>query len=132
VGIYFGNRIRGFVMATYDDLTQEQKDAVQTLQSLVRATAGEIAKLGNHCRAIASNYAGNVETMLGTITSGSEVIPKSDGLAGSQSLTKTELVNLIGYCLTLSDPTDNAVGSYNTNYHRALYSKAAGPVNTIG
>lgn len=119
-------------MATYADLTQEQKDAVQTLQTMTRATAGEIARLANHCRAIASGYTGNVETMLATITSGSEVIPKSDGLAGSQSLTKTELINLIGYCLTLSDPTDNAAGSVNTNYHRALYSKAAGPGNTIG
>jgi len=119
-------------MATYDDLTTEQKQAVQTLQTMARATAGEIARLANHCRAIASGYAGNVETMLGTITSGSEVIPKSDGLAGSQSLTKNELVNLIGYCLTLSDPTDNASGSYNSNYHRALYAKAAGPGNLIG
>lgn len=119
-------------MATYADLTQEQKDTVQNLQSMARAVAGEIARLANHCRAIASDYSGNVENMLATITSGSEVIPKSDGLAGSQSLTKQELINLIGYCIVFSDPTDNAAGSYNTNYHRALYAKAAGPGNLIG
>jgi len=119
-------------MATYDDLTTEQKATVQNLATMAKSTAGEIARLANHCRAITSGYSGNVETLLDTITSGTEVIPKSDGLAGSLSLTKNDLITLIGYCIVFSDPADNVTGSYNSNYHRALYAKAAGPGNLIG
>lgn len=119
-------------MGVYADLTDEQKATVQALANMARTTAGEIARLCNHCRAIANGYSGNVETMLGTISSGSEVIPNTTGLAGAQGLTKSELINLIGYMIVLSDPTDNASGSVNTNFHRGLYAKATGPVNLIG
>lgn len=119
-------------MATYNDLTQEQKDAVQALNRLARACAGEIARLSNHCRAVANDYSGNVETMLNSITNANDLIPDSSGLAGAIQLSRGDLQTLIGYCMTLSDPADGASGSYNTNYHRGLYAKAAGPNNLIG
>lgn len=113
------------------DLTGDQKRAVKELASLTRATAGEIAKLANHCRAITAGYVGNVESILALLQAG-DVIPNESGLGNAQDLTKAELVTLIGYCITLSETGDGASGSYNTNYHRGLYAKAAGPANLIG
>ena len=119
-------------MATYAELTQEQKDSIQNLANMVRATAGEAARIGNHQQAIASGYNGNIENILALITSNDEIIPNSSSLSGAQSLTKIELVNLIGYCLSASAIPDGSTGSYNTNFHRSLYAKAAGPSNLIG
>lgn len=118
-------------MATFAELTDEQQAAVQQLAVAVRKFSGELARLGNHGRAVANLYAGNVENILSGVGD-NDVIPNASGYANSQSLTKTELVNLIGYLMVLSDTGDNVSGSYNSNYHRGLYAKAAGVDNIVG
>lgn len=114
----------------YVDLTQEQKDAVQALCGTVRPLAGELARVLEKFQAAVAYYTGNVETILGELQSSDE-IPNATGLTGAQSLTKSELANLVGYLIAASATADGSSGSYNTNYHRALYAKACGPGNLI-
>lgn len=118
---------------SYDNaLSAEEKQALQTLLNMARADAGQLfAKLGNHGRAITAQYSGNVENILAKL-GGSDLIPNTSGLAGAQAMTKDETVNLFGYFITESDPTDNASGSFNTNYHRSLFAKAGGAGNLLG
>lgn len=114
----------------YADLTTEQKESVQAMCQLVRPLAGELARLLEKFQAVVSGYVGNVETILGDLQS-SDAIPNESGLAGAQSLTKEQLVNLIGYMTVASATPDGSSGSLNSNYHRALYARACGPGNMI-
>ena len=116
---------------TYDELTAEQQAAVQALDAELRADLAALAKLLHRFRAVANYWAGNLETVVGSLTDG-EAIPTGVGYAGAQPLTKGEFTTLVGYLMVASDTADNAAGSLNTNYHRALYAKAAGPGNTAG
>lgn len=114
----------------YADLTTEQKESVQALCQTVRPLSGELGRLLEKFQAVVAYYTGNVETILALLDT-ADAIPNETGLTGAQSLTKAELVNLVGYLITASATADNATGSYNTNYHRALYAKACGPGNLI-
>lgn len=114
----------------YADLTAEQKASVQALSQLARPLSGELARLLEKFQAVVAYYGGNVETILGGLQN-ADVIPNESGLAGAQSMTKADWVNLIGYFITASATADGASGSYNTNFHRSLYAKAAGPENLI-
>ena len=109
----------------YAELTPEQKEAVDALTTFIRGQSGQFAQLLTAGRAIASAYVGNVETILSQLAPSDE-IPNTSGLDGAQPLTKEQLVNLIGYYLVMSDPADGASGPYGSNYHRALYVRAAG------
>jgi hypothetical protein len=114
----------------YADLTPEQKDAVQALCVVARPLAGELGRLLEKFQAVVAYYVGNVETILGELEN-DDSIPNTTGLTGAQALTKAELANLVGYLIVASATADGASGSYNTNYHRALYAKACGPGNLI-
>lgn len=115
----------------FAELTPEQQAAVNECATQTRAIAGELARCLEHAQAVVSYYVGNVEGMLAGLD-GADLIPNASGLSGAQGLTKTELVNLIGYLITASATGDGASGSYNTNYHRALYAKACGPGGILG
>lgn len=114
----------------YEDLTAAQKASVQALSAVVRPLAGELARLLEQFQAVVAYYSGNVETILAELQAADE-IPNETGLAGAQALTKTQFANLVGYMVSASATADNAAGSYNTNYHRALYASACGPENMI-
>lgn len=114
----------------YADLTAEQKQSVQALCQLVRPLSGELGRLLEKFQAVVSYYSGNVESILSALQA-SDAIPNESGLAGAQSLTKEQLVNLVGYFIVMQATTDGSSGSYNTNYHRALYARACGPNNLI-
>lgn len=118
-------------MPVYNDLTADQKAAVDNLSALVRDTVSKLAKVCNAGRAVSAGYVGNVESILATLDSGA-VIPNTTGLAGAQPMTRSELVTVIGYLMVMSETADGASGSLNTNYHKSLYAKACGPVNLIG
>lgn len=115
----------------YAQLSDEQKAAVRALSNTVRPLAGEWARLLEKFQAVVAYYTGNVETILGELLATDE-IPNATNLAGAQSLTKEQLVNLVGYMIVASATPDGSAGSYNTNYHRALYARACGPDNLIG
>lgn len=114
----------------FQDLTQEQQDAVQALSAIVRPLIGEFARLLEKFRAVVSGYVGNVETTLSALQNG-DAIPNATDLAGAQSMTKAEFVTLVGYMIVACATPDGSSGSFNTNYHRSLYAKAAGPANLI-
>jgi hypothetical protein len=114
----------------YNDLTTTQKESIQALSNVLRPITGELARLLEHFQALVSYYTGNVETILGELQSTDE-IPNASGLAGAQSLTKEQFVNLMGYIITSSATADGSAGSLNTNYHRSLYARACGPMNMI-
>jgi hypothetical protein len=118
-------------MATYASLSDSDKLKIKQLVDPMRSFAGELARVCNHGRAIASKWSGDVETIVGTLDSNS-VVPNTSNETGAVDLTKEQIQNLAGYFITLSDPTDNATGSYNSNYHRALFVKAIGLLNTLG
>lgn len=114
----------------YADLSQAEKDSVQALCQTVRPLSGEWARVLEKFQAVVSYYSGNVEAILSELA-GSDVIPNTSGLVGAQDFTKEQLVNLVGYMIVASATADGSSGSYNTNYHRALYAKAVGPDNLI-
>ena len=114
----------------YADLTQAQKDSLQAMCLLVRPLSGELGRLLEKFQAVVAYYSGNVETILGELQA-SDLVPNESGLAGAQGLTKEQLVNLVGYFIVMCATADGASGSYNTNYHRALYAKACGPTNLL-
>jgi hypothetical protein len=116
-------------MATWASLSQSDKDKILDAMGASRAWAGEMARLCALGRAIAAKYTGNVETALSGLDAGA--IPVYDATQGQEQLTKAELINLVGYAMTSSETPDNSAGSYNTNYHRALFVKAAGLFNTL-
>jgi hypothetical protein len=116
-------------MATWAQLTQEQRDEITALLTAQREWCGMMARLCALGRAITSKYAGNVETTLASLDAGS--IPVYDASQGQETLTKDELINLAGYSDVSSRTSDGSNGSYYTNYHRALYVKAAGLYNTL-
>jgi hypothetical protein len=116
-------------MAAWNALTQQQRDEITDLVKAVRAHAGQTARTHALGRAIASKYVGNVESTLTALDAGE--IPVYDASNGEEPLTKSDLVTLVGYAMTASETPDNSAGSYNTNYHRSLYVKAAGLFNTL-
>jgi hypothetical protein len=116
-------------MAAWNALTQQQRDEITDLLKAVRSHAGQVARAHALGRAIASKYVGNVETTLSSLDAGD--IPVYNASVGEEPLSKADLITLVGYAMTASETPDNSSGSYNTNYHRSLYVKAAGLFNTL-
>ena len=112
----------------YADLTDEQKASIQALSTFMRGLSSEWAKVLEKAQAISAYYTGNVETDIASLDS-ADVIPQTTGLVGAEPLTKADFTTLIGYFMVASNAADGASGSYNTPYHRALYSRACGPEN---
>ncbi|HEX9768430.1 MAG TPA: hypothetical protein VGA50_04565 [Kiloniellales bacterium] len=103
-------------MATYDSLSASDKAVVQNTVNLVRAGAGEIAKVFNHLKAIADDS--NAVNLVLSIDIG-QTIPNTSGLAGADDLTRTEVVDLFNLINGIRTTNDNAS-------FRAAASKAAG------
>lgn len=103
-------------MATYASLSDQDKAVVQNTVNLIRAAAGAVAKTWNQLKAIADD---SNATGLVTSIDASEVIPNSSGLAGSDDMTRTEVVNLYNLLNGIRTTNDTAA-------NRAAMSKAAG------
>src|SRR5687767_10145766 len=94
-------------MGLYNDLNAQDKAIVQNTVNLVRGAASEMAQIFNHLKAIAddSNAVGLV-----TGLDAGEVIPNTSGLAGSDELTRSEVVtlyNLLNGIRTTNDTAPN-------------------------
>jgi hypothetical protein len=107
----------------YASLTAEQKGILNEYVRLLRALAGEQARVNNHAQALNEDYA-QVQTILGLLQSG-DVISDGSGLAGSASLTAAEVTSLTATFQGL-------LAAYNQLGQRQLWAKAAGPGNLIG
>jgi len=109
-------------MAKYASLSDSDKSVVQSTVQLIRAVAGSTARNYNAMRAIADDT--NAIALIKTIDD-SEMIPNESGLAGSDELTKKELVDLWSALDSMAKGNDNAD-------NRARWAKAAGTPNTLG
>jgi hypothetical protein len=91
-------------MASYNNLTQEQKDKLAVFTTLLRGYYGELARF------------------LDGLDAGA-VVPNATGLAGAQALTKEELQAAVADMSAL-------LNGYYTDAKRQVYDKMVGPFNT--
>ena len=112
-------------MATYNSLTQRQKEILGALTAQVRAFAGEFARTNIKAEVLVDDWNAQVSAIVSTLNAG-ETIPNISGLRGAADTTKEELTNL------LSTSLPNLLSTYNTTAARELYVKLAGPDNVIG
>ena len=103
-------------MALYSSLSSEDQAVVQNTVNLIRAGAGEIAKVFNHLNAIAADT--NATALVSSIDAG-ETSPLTAGLAGADGMTRAEIVSLYQTLIAMRD-------TYDTPTNRAVWSKAAG------
>lgn len=101
---------------TFADLSATDQAVVQNTVNLIRAGAGETARLFNHLRAIAEDT--NAVALVTSIDP-AETIPNTSGLAGADDLTRAEVVALYMILDGIRTATDGAS-------FRAQASKAAG------
>ena len=109
-------------MATYDSLSAENKAVVDNFTNVMRSSAGEIGRLMNHLIAIQQDS--NAVAIFATIDN-AEVIPNMSGLAGADSMTKSQLQAVFtdfGTILT----------NHNTVAAREIWTQMCGIVNMIG
>lgn len=103
-------------MATYAELSAEDKAVVQNTVNMIRAACGERARAWNRQKAIADDS--NAIALVSSIDAGG-IIPNTSGLAGADDMTRSELVavwNTLEEDRTANDDAAN----------RAAFSKAAG------
>lgn len=116
-------------MASWGSLSAADQNEVIDLLRATRLWSSMMHRLNNLGMVIASKYAGNVETIIGSLDAGP--IPPTNNIAEAEQLTKAEIQNLVGYAMTCAATPDNSSGSYNTNYHRALFVRAGGLFNCL-
>ncbi len=103
-------------MGTYNDLDPTDQAIVDNTVNLIRGAAGERARAWNRQAAIADDE--NAMNLIISIDPG-EIIPNTSGLAGSDDITRSELVsvwNMLELDRTANDTPEN----------RAEMSKLAG------
>lgn len=103
-------------MPVYADLNAEDKKIVDNTVNLIRSSAGEIARMFNHLVAIANDT--NATSLVTSLDAGA-VIPNTSGLAGSDELTRAEVVAIYNALNSIRTTNDTAP-------NRAAWSKAAG------
>lgn len=112
-------------MATWEGLTQEQRDSYQTFEREVRSFMGTFQRLMNTADRLKVTYDAQIADIL-TALDDNTVVPNSSGLGGSVALNSdTEFLPMLGWINTL-------LTSYNTAQFRQWRDKAAGTVNTGG
>lgn len=106
-------------MATYNDLTIEQRGILDDFINNQRAFAGQTQRTMNLCASILDAFAAQVSDLLDTITDPNEVIPNKSGLAGAGDLTKAEIAaNIVSM--------QQALAAFNTDSQRQARVKFAG------
>lgn len=112
-------------MATWNELTNEQRDIYATWERQLRAVAGEQARTNNHWEALNDMYNAQILAILAELDDNT-IVPNSSGLSGSQSLdSDAEAVSIMAH-------GQGILTNYNTQFHRQLWTKAAGVENMIG
>lgn len=106
-------------MATYNELTTEQKGILDDFINNQRAFAAQTQRTMNLCASILDAFAAQVSALLDTITDPNEVIPNKSGLAGAGDLTKTEVLANV-------TSMQQALAAFNTDTQRQGRVKFAG------
>lgn len=113
-------------MATYNSLSAEDKAVVDNFTNILRSACGEAARLMNHLQALKDDA--NAVAIFGTIDS-SEEIPNKSGLAGADSMTKSELQSVYN---NFNVGASSMLTVHNTTANRQAWTKCAGIANMIG
>ena len=109
-------------MASYDSLTQEQKDVLGAFERNMRGWFNTIARSLHEARSLqaAANASGGPREIVVSLLSNDVEVPNSSGIAGAQNLTKQELAALVALM-------DGFVTDFDTDTVRQNIAKAAGP-----
>jgi hypothetical protein len=106
-------------MATWENLTQEQRDIYQSFERELRAAMGALHAVCNDFVELNDSYNAQILAILADLDDNT-VVPNTSGLAGSQGLdSDAEMVTLVSHL-------QSVLTNYNTSGHRQLRHKAAG------
>lgn len=107
------------LMANYADLTPEQQEIVQSWQTLQARWCSQQAKASDLGLQVDTQYNAQIQ---GLGLDNATIIPKSNNLAGAQSMA-------YGDCVTIESHIQGIQSSYNTEFVRELWAKATGAEN---
>lgn len=106
-------------MATWAELTSEQRDVYSVFERDLRGAMGETQRLMNKLSAINTRYTAQIQAILVDLNDNT-IVPNSSGLAGSSSLSSdSEMVTLVSHL-------QGMLTNYNTSGHQEMRAKAAG------
>ena len=108
-------------MATYASLTEEEKSIVDNFDLTMRRVTLRLVRAMNYMKALSEDT--NAIAIFGTLDNAEE-IPNPSGLAGSDSMTKSELQSVYTEWQTL-------LTNHNTTAARNAYSKMVGIGNMV-
>lgn len=113
-------------MATYASLSDEDKAVVDNFTNILRAACGEAARLMNHLDALKNDA--NAISIFGTMDA-AEPLPNMSGLAGADTMTKTELQGIYN---NFNVGASSMLTVHNIAANRQAWTKACGIANMIG
>lgn len=109
-------------MATWANLTQEQRDVYLTFENDLRSLCGEWQRLNAKFASLDARYVSQLQAILVDLDNNT-IVPKSNGLAGSSSLdSDAEMVTLVSHY-------QGMLTTYNTASHQQMRAKACGQAN---
>lgn len=109
-------------MATYAELTQDEKDDIQFVVNQIRAHYGSLARFLLVLDTIRIDAMARGVPALITGLNAGEVIPNTSGLGNAEDLTKEQVDQAI-------TDMNNILTTYNTDARRQAYSIMAGNAN---
>ena len=108
-------------MATYAELTAEQKSILAAWERNLRGWTNTAARLLAEARALqAAADASNGPRDIVTSLDAAEEIPNSSGIAGAHDLTRAEMAAIFTIL-------DNYITAHDTDAVRRNFAKASGP-----
>lgn len=108
---------------TWEELTNEQRDVIVTLERDNRGLMGELQRWINKAIAQASRYDGQMAIIMNDLAPNT-IVPNTSGLAGSSALNVT--TEFVG---TFIADMKAIITTYNTPLKQQLRAKAAGQAN---
>ncbi len=114
-------------MAWPENLTSNQIAAIESLATSCRSWGAGLAQLNILGVAIGADYYSGLNSLLSGLTQ-TDVVPNTSGYDGAQDLLVSELVTLVGWAFTLSNPANGTqgTGAFASVGIQQLCMKAAG------
>jgi len=109
-------------MATYDDLTDAQKQEVDDIMRLIRPVGGTFAQSAHRAGVIIQGYDASTKAIIDSLDAGSEIPNKTD-LSGAQPMTVEDVGSMV-------DDLTEVSSSFGTDAKLSVYIKAAG-INAV-
>lgn len=109
-------------MATWANLSQEERDVYLTFENDVRSLAGETQKLFNKYVALQARKVAQIDAILVNLDNNT-VVPKTTGLAGASSLDSD------ADTMQIYSDFENMLTNHNTATKQQRRAKACGQSN---